>query len=255
MTTKTPIEIRLRTDLETTEAALRALSRENSPGGWADMMNLKGITLMNMKKFREAEQCFTEALPVADDEIKCKLYINFAKNNFFTKNWEQALKLLASAFHLLKTIPRLQSNFTMGHAHMLRGQIYFKSKNDKKALGEFKMAEYFLERDADLMGVGLSCMEIARIHINSKNMSTAWNYLKKSENCFRNFGADAAMGVSVCRAVALLHSAREEEAQALMKKAYENSSEFGMARYVIYDVLDAYLDIRSQSAEFAVDIR
>lgn len=254
MTNKTPVEKRLLSDLEAIETALRTLSKESNPEGWANMMNLKGITLMDMKKFKEADATFGEALRIADDAVKCKIYINFAKNCFFSKNMEQALKFLADAFKLLKINTRFQNNFIMGHAHMLRGQVYYRAKSDKKALTEFKMAEHFLERNADLMGVGLSCMEIARIHINNKNMSTAWNYLKKSENCFRNFGEDEAMGVSVCKAIALLHDSKPEEAQELMKKAYEKSNEFGMAKYVIYDILDAYLDIRTQSPEFAVHI-
>lgn len=254
MQATTPIEKRLLTDLDATEMALRTISRESNPVDWAKLMNLKGITLMNMAKFMEAAASFAEAIPLADDVFKLKIHINFAKNSFLSKNTDQALQLLAIAFQILKANPRLQNNFIIGHAHMLRGQIYFSMKNNNKALGEFKMAEHFFECNTDLKAVGLSCMEISRIHINNKNMTTAWNYLRKSENCFRKFGEEEGLGISVCKAVALLHSAKEEEAQELMKKAYEKSKVFGMAKYVIYDVLDAYLDLRSRSAEFAINI-
>ena len=249
-----PSEQKLITELNSTETILKSVSKEASPQKWAEMMNLKGIILLNLKRHKEAGDIFAQALSAAGDALKIKILINHAKSSYYAKNPEQALELLSRVFQLFKSAKKIPLNLFMAHAHMLRGQIFFHGKQEKKALADFRQAEFYFEAETDLKGVGLACMEIARIHINNKNMTTGWNYLKKSENCFRKFGDEESMGVAVCKATALLHAGREDEAQELLKKTYERVNEFGMARYMIYEVLDAYLDIRTRMPQFSVNL-
>ncbi len=237
-------------DLATVESDLSATSMEDNPSEWARLMNIKGVILTSLDRYTDAEEVFNRVVPSADNVLKCKIFINYSRNCLFAGKRDIALQLINRVFETVKDCRRAQANTLTGFAHMLRGQLFYRSKNDKTALTEFKKSEFFFEAEADLSGVGLSCMEIARIHVNNKNLPTAWNYLKKSENCLLRFGPDESLGVSVCKAVALFHSGREEEAQALLKKAYAACNEFGLAKYVLSEMLDAYLDIRNRSIQF-----
>jgi len=237
-------------DLETLEADLSKVKMEDDPGEWARLMNIKGVLLMSGEKYQAAEEVFNKAIPPADNVLKCKIFINYSKSSFFARKPDLALQLVNRVFEIAKTCKRPHANILTGFAHLMRGQLFYRSKNDKAALTEFKKAEFFFEGEADLSGVGLSCMEVARVHVNNKNLPTAWHYLKKSENCLLRFGTEESLGVSVCKAVALFHSGREEEAEVLLKKAYAACNEFGLARYMLSEMLDAYLDIRNKSIQF-----
>jgi tetratricopeptide (TPR) repeat protein len=237
-------------DLDTLESNIQALNKGENPLEWAKLMNIKGVILTSLNRYAEAGDVFNQAVPPADDLLKCKIFINYAKTNFFANKKDVSLQLIGRVFETTKTRKPARANLMLGFAHMLRGQIFYHSKNEKTALTEFKKAEFFFDGEANLSGVGLACMEIARVHVNNKNMTTAWNYLKKSENCLRVFGAEESLGVSVCKAVALFHSSREEEAQQLLKEAYKACNEFGLAKYMLSEMLDAYLDIRNRSIQF-----
>jgi tetratricopeptide (TPR) repeat protein len=237
-------------DLDTLEASIQALNKEEKPLEWARLMNMKGVILTSLAKYTQAGPVFNEAIPLADGPLKCKIFINYAKTNFFADKKDVALQLISRVFETAKGQKSRGINLLLGFAHMLRGQIFYQSKNEKTALTEFKKAEFFFDGEANLIGVGLACMEIARVHVNNKNLTTAWNYLKKSENCLRVFGAEENLGVSVCKAVALFYSGKEEEAQQLLKQAYKACNEFGLAKYMLSEMLDAYLEIRSKSLHF-----
>lgn len=237
-------------DLDTLETSLQAVNKDQSPLEWAKLMNMKGIVLTSLNKYEEAASVFNQALPLADDMLKCKIFINFAKTNFFANQKDVALQLISRVFEIAKSRKPARVNVLLGFAHLLRGQIYYQSKNEKAALSDFKKAEFFFDGEANLAGVGLACMEIARVHVNNRNLTTAWNYLKKSENCLRVFGTEENLGVSVCKAVALFYSGKEEEAQQLLKEAYKAAPEFGLAKYMLSEMLDAYLDIRNKSVQF-----
>lgn len=237
-------------DLESLESALAGSSKDEKPLVWARLMNNKGLILSSLKKFAEAETAFSNAMELADSPLKCKIIINSARNNFFAGRNENALQQLNRLAPLSKECPRRQAKLFIGHSHLMRGAIFYSGKNDKLALTEFRMAEHIFEGEADLSGVGISCMEIARIHINNKNLSLAWPFLKKSENCLVRFGPEESLGVVVCKAVALYHEGKEEEAQILWKQAYSGIDEFGFARYMISEMLDAYLNIRLRLLKF-----
>jgi len=230
--------------------ALAASSKDANPVEWARLMNNKGLILIGLDKFSEAEAAFMAAFAMADSPLKCKILLNSAKNNFLANKTENALKQLNKIAPLAKECPRRQAVLFTGYNHLIKGEILYRSKNDKLALTEFKMAEYSFEGEADLSGVGVSCMEIARVHINNKNLPIAWPFLKKSESCLAKFGPEESLGVVVCRAVALYYDGKEEEAEALLKKAYMGIDEFGFARYMVSEMLDAYLYIRLKSVRF-----
>ncbi len=238
-------------DLDSIETGLLALKKEVYPLEWARLMNIKGILLSSLKRNIEAADIFNEALPYADDILKCKIMLNNAKNDFYAERTDSALELIGKVFDLAKTLKGNMTNFFLAHSHFLRGQIYYQTKRDKAAaVSEFKMAEFYFEGIADLLDVGLSCMEIARVHIKNKYLRPVWNYLKKSEDCLRKFGLQENLGVMVCRAVALFHSAREEEAQALLKEIYKLYDEFGQGHYMISQILDIYLDIHTRTQKY-----
>jgi tetratricopeptide (TPR) repeat protein len=212
---------------------------------------MKGILLTSLQKSVDASDIFIQALPYADDILKCKILLNDAKNNFYASKNDEALALITNAGEFAKSLKGKGQDFFLAHCHFLRGQIYYQTKKDKAAaVNEFKMAEFFFEGLADLLGVGLSCMEIARIHIKNRYLRPVWNYLKKSEDCLRKFGVQENLGVMICKAVALFHSAREEEAQALLKEIYKLYDEFGQGHYMIYQILDIYLDIHTRTSKY-----
>jgi hypothetical protein len=237
-------------DLQSVDNALAAINKEANPLEWARLMNNRGIILIGLDKFSEAEAAFIAAFPVADSPLKCKILLNSAKNNFFANNSENALKQLNKIAPLAKECPRRQAPLFIGHAQLIKGEILYRGKNEKLALTEFMKAEYSFEGEADLSGVGISCMEIARVHVNNKNLSMAWPFLKKSENCLAKFGPEESLGVVVCKAVALYYDGKELEAEALLKQAYVGIDEFGFARYMVSEMLDAYLYIRLKSVKF-----
>lgn len=243
---KYPVE-----DLDSIETGLLAITADKNPGEWAKLMNVKGILLTSLNKNSEASDVFNEALPRADDILKCKILLNNAKCDFYAERTDTALGLIATVFELARKQKGNAQNFFLANAHFLRAQIYYQMKKDKAtAINEFKMAEFYFEGIADLLGVGLSCMEIARIHIKNKYLRPVWNYLKKSEDCLRKFGLQENLGVMVCKAVALFHSAREEEAQALLREIYKLYDEFGQGHYMIYQILDIYLDIHTRTRRY-----
>ena len=237
-------------DLKSIDDALAASNKDANPVDWASLMNNKGLILISLDKFSDAEAVFIAAFPMADSPLKCKILLNSAKNNLLANQTENALKQLIKIAPLAKECPRRQAVLFTGYTRLIKGEILYRGKNDKLALTEFKMAEYSFEGEADLSGVGISCMEIARVHVNNKNLPIAWPFLKKSENCLAKFGPDESLGVVVCRAVALYYDGKEEEAEALLKKAYEGIDEFGFARYMVSEMLDAYLYIRLKSVRF-----
>jgi tetratricopeptide (TPR) repeat protein len=233
-------------ELDMIEKNLLSVNKAANPLGWAKLMNIKGVLLVNAGRYKEAEPVFYAALASADEILRAKIFINAAKLNFFIKDLNRASDLIKRVFELQKDNKRIRLEFLLGYAHLLRGQIFSASGDMKNALNEFKKAEYFFEGSADLRGVGISCMEVARIHIKNKNLTTAWNYLRKSENCLSKLGSEENLGVIVCKGVALYYAGKEEEAQAMLKKAYEENPELGQGRYMIYEILDAYLDTRSR---------
>ncbi len=237
-------------DLKSIDEALEACNKTANPVEWARLMNNKGLILISLDKFSDAEATFIAAFPQADSPLKCKILLNSAKNNLLANNTENALKQLNKIAPLAKECPRRQATLFTGYTRLIKGEALYRAKNDKLALAEFKMAEYSFEGEADLSGVGISCMEIARVHINNKNLTIAWPFLKKSESCLAKFGPDESLGVVVCRAVALYYDGKEEEAEALLKKAYMGIDEFGFARYMVSEMLDAYLYIRLKSVRF-----
>lgn len=252
----------LEIELATVEKTLQAIDKEKRPLEWAKYMNIKGVVLMNLENFKSSEDVFNKAIPLADDKLKFKIFINYSKLNYFIKQLNRATMLLDRVFDLYKSNKRPRYELFLGYAHMLKGQIFYamssdrklthekRKMNEKKALNEFKKSEYFFEGNVDLKGVGLACMEIARIHIKNKNLTTAWNYLKKSENCMSKFGSEEKLGVAVCKGVALYYSGKEEEAQEVLKRAYDERDEFGRGRYMLYEILDAYLDTRSRMVQY-----
>ncbi len=236
----------LETELQMIEKSLNSIRKDDNPVGWSKLMNMKGVILMNLGRYKEAEDAFQKAASVADENLKAKILMNYAKLNFFIKDMNRAIDLLRRVFEVSKGSKHTELNLILGYAHLLKGQIFYVTKDDKSALNEFKKAEFYFEGSADLKGVGISCMEIARIHIKNKNLTTAWNYLRKSENCLSKFGSEENLGVAVCKGVALYYAGREDEAQVILRRAYDENPEFGKGRYMLYEILDAYLDTRSR---------
>lgn len=247
-------------DIDKIDQFLKAINRDDDPSEYARLaklkvdyarrLNSKGLTLFSEEKYSEADDAFREAAIHADPPLKCKILINQAKNNLFNKQLDSALENISKAAVLTKELKRPQNTLLLGYSHMLRGQVFYRLQKHKLALSEFMTAEHTFEGAGDLSGVGLSCMEICRIHIHNKNMAPAWHYLKKSENCLRTLGEKEAMGVTVCKAFALLHSGKEIEARALLQTAYKSHQGFGLGNYLLPNVLDAYLYADSKSLRF-----
>lgn len=232
------------------EKTLDSANKDENPLRWAKLMNMKGILLMDMARFKEAEDAFNKSISSADELLKCKIFISYAKLNYFTKDLNKASMLINRVFEIAKANKKLRLENYLGYAHMLKGQTYYASADPKKALNEFKQAEHYFEGTADLRGVGLSCMEIARIHIKNKNLTTAWNYLKKSENCLSKAGSSEKLGVAVCKGVALFYAGKEDEAEIVLKRAYSEGENLGKGNYMLYEILDAYLDTRSRMLQY-----
>jgi len=237
-------------DMESLDKALAASDKNADPVGWAKLMNNKGLILTGLDKLSEAEAAFMAAFPLADSPLKCKILLNSAKNKFLANMTEDALNQLNKIAPFAKACPRRQAGIFMGYTRLIKGEILYRGKHDKLALTEFKMSEHSFEGEADLAGVGVACMEIARVYINNKNLSMAWPFLTKSENCLAKFGTEESLGVVVCKAVALYYEGKEMEAESLLKHAYVNIDEFGFARYMVSEMLDAYLHIRLKSVRF-----
>ncbi len=212
-------------------------------------MNMKGMVLRNSGQIKEAEQAFISALYVEDAPLKCKILINYAKTSFLKKDPVKALDLIARVFELAKTkkIP----NILLGYAHFLRGQVFYHGNDEKQALTEFKKAEFYFEAGANVRGVGLACMEIARIHIKSKNLTTAWNFLRKSESYLSKLGDEERLGVTICKSIALYHTGKESEAMALLRdEVYKEKDHFGKGYYLLDEILDVYLDVRTTMIQY-----
>jgi tetratricopeptide (TPR) repeat protein len=238
-------------DLDSIEKLLQSVDRQRDPVRWSTLMNMKGVILQNKGLFKESESAFISALSVDDIPLKCKILINFAKTNFFKNNIIKALELIERLFDLAKANKRIPLNLFLGYGHLLRGQIFYLSKKDEKqALSEFKKAEFYFEGTTDARGVGLSCLEIARIHIKSRNLTTAWNFLRKAENFLSRLGDDEKLGVAICKGIALYHAGKEMEAMSLLKEVYKEKEEFGKGQYLIDEILDVYLDTRSRMLQY-----
>lgn len=229
-------------ELELIEKSLSSVSKENSPYKWASLMNIKGVLHRNQGDFKEAESAFISALFVDDVVLKCKILINYAMTEFLKKDIIRALQVLDRLFEIIKANKKLNLNLYLGYGHLLRGQIYHLKKEEKAAVAEFMRAEFFFEIAADPRGVGLSCLEITRAHIKSKNITAAWNFLRKAENFLSRLGDEEQFGVALCKAIALYYSNKAEEAWKILDAAYRASGKESEYKYVIDEVLDAYLD-------------
>jgi tetratricopeptide (TPR) repeat protein len=236
-------------DLEAVEQLAKAVRPEENLVKWARLMNLKGVVLCNLNRYEEAAKTFLDALKVSDAVLKSKIYINFSKVFFFTKNTNRALDLVSKVFELSKTDRKFPPEL-LGYAHMLRGQIYNLVKDEKLSLAEFRKAEYFFEVGANPRGVGLACLEIARIFIKRQDMNTAWNFLKKSELFLNKVGAEEKLGVYICKAVALYYSGKGDEAIRLLDELYEEKAELGKGTNTIDEIIDAYLDTRTRMVQY-----
>ncbi len=238
-------------ELGAIDSSLKGLSRLDNPAKWARLMNLKGIVLTNLQRYEEAAAAFTEALKLEDQAFKSKVYLNFAKIFFFTRDTRRALELLTRLFENSKAVKRFPEEI-LGYAHLLRGQIYNISKDEKLSLSEFRKAEYFFEVGANPMGVGLACLEIARVHIKNESLSVAWNFLRKSELFLNKLGEEEKLGVYICKAVALYYSGKGDEAIELLKGVYDthSGSAMGKGLHTIDEIIDAYLDTRSRMLQY-----
>lgn len=237
-------------DFDAVEKSLQSVNRKEKPLHWAELMNIKGVLLRDRGLYDESGKVFREALPYADDTLKCKMFINNAKSHFFAGRNDVALRVAEEVFKLCKDNRRLSNSVFMAYTHLLRGQIFYSKGDEKTALNEFKRAEFYFENCIDSRGVGLSCLEIARIHIKTKNLTTAWNFLRKGESFLRMLGAEEKLGVAVCKGVALYFAGKHEEALAVMEGVYDEREEFGQGRYTMEEVLDVYLDTRSRLRQY-----
>jgi len=238
-------------DLDAVEKILQTIDRQKDPVKWSTMTNIKGVILSSKSQFKEAESAFISALYVDDIPLKCKILINYAKSNFFKKNVIKALELLDRVSELANTNKRIPLDLYLGYGHLLKGQIlYLEKKDEKQALTEFKRAEHYFEGRADLRGVGLSCLEIARIHIKNRNLTTAWNFLRKAENFLVRLGEEEKLGVGICKAIALHYSGKEIEALELLRGVYTEVDEFGKGQYLVHEILDIYLDSRARNVRY-----
>ena len=236
-------------ELSAVEKTLEAVKREAEPSKWSSLMNIKGVIHRNKGEFKEAESAFIGALYVDDVMLKCKILINYAMTEVLKKDASRALQVIDRLFELIKANKKLQLNRYTGYAHLLKGQLYHLKKDEKPALAEYMKAEFFFEVAADARGVGLSCLEVARIHIKSRNLTTAWNFLRKAESYLSRLGDEEKFGVAICKATALYYSNKADEAMAIMNSAYREMGEESDYRYVIDEVLDAYLDNRWRMAQ------
>lgn len=238
-------------DLEAIESLLQPVDRQKDPVRWSTLMNMKGIILRNKGQFKEAESAFISALSVDDIPLKCKILINFAKTNFFKNNISKALELLERLFDLAKTNKRIPLNLFLGYGYLLKGQIlYLNRKDEKQALSEFKKSEFYFEGTTDFRGVGLSCLEIARIHIKNRNLTVAWNFLRKAENFLNRLGDEEKLGVAICKSIALHYAGKEMESMAMLREVYNEEEEFGKGQYLMSEILDIYLDTRSRMLQY-----
>jgi len=238
-------------DLDTIEKVLQSIDRHKDPVRWSTLMNMKGIILSDKEQYKEAESAFIGALSVDDIPLKCKILINYAKTNLFKKNTSKSLELVERLFELVKSSKKTSLNIFLGYGHLLKGHILYLGKRDEKqALGDFKKAEFYFEGTADIRGVGLSCLEIARIHIKSRNLTTAWNFLRKAENFLSKLGDEEKLGVAVCKAIAMHYAGKEMEAMALLREVYKEREEFGKGQYLIDEILDIYLDTRTRMLQY-----
>lgn len=238
-------------DIDAIEKVIQSTDRQKDPVKWSALMNMKGVILSNKSQFKEAESAFISALSVEDIALKCKILINYAKTNFFKNNTSKALELVERLFDLIKASRKPSLNIFMGYGHLLKGRIsYLVKKDEKEALNDFKRAEFYFEGTADVRGVGLACLEIARIHIKSQNLTTAWNFLRKAENFLVRLGEEEKLGVGICKAIALHYSGKEMEAMALLKEVYSEVEEFGKGQYLIHEILDIYLDSRAKMLQY-----
>jgi tetratricopeptide (TPR) repeat protein len=175
-------------DIDEVERLLRSVNEKTKPLEWATLMNVKGMLCRNEGFYEEAEDAFKDAKSLADDTLKSKIIINHAKSHFFAGRKDRALKISAEYFELCKENKKLARSIYTAYAHLLRGRIYYKKDDEKGALNELKKAEFYFENSSDTKGVALSCMELARVHLSAKNLTTAWNYLRKGENFLRMSG-------------------------------------------------------------------
>jgi len=239
----------MQSELELIEKSLSKITKEKEPFKWASLMNIKGVLYRNQGNFKEAESAFISALFIDDIVLKCKILINYAMTEFLKKDIVRALQVLERLFEIIKANKKLNLNLFLGYGHLLRGQLYHLKKDEKTAISEFMKAEFFFELAADPRGVGLSCLEITRVHIKSKNITTAWNFLRKAENFLSRLGDEEQFGVALCKAIALYYSNRAEEAWKILDAAYRASGQESEYRYVIDEVLDAYLDAHWRMAQ------
>lgn len=238
-------------DLNTIEKALQSTDRQKDPGKWSGLMNIKGMILRNNGQYKEAESAFISALYVDDVPLKCKILINYAQTNLLKRNTGKALELIERVFELAKANKRIPLDLFLGYAHLLKGQIFYSMNDDKQALNEFRKAEFYFEGTADIRGVGFSCLEIARVHIKGKNLTVAWNFLRKAENFLSRLGDEEKIGVAVCKGIALYYAGKEAEAMALLKEeVYNVKGEFGKGLYLIDEILDTYLDMRNRLLQY-----
>lgn len=238
-------------DLDSIDRLLQTADRQKDPVRWSTLMNMKGIILSNTGQYKEAESAFISALHIDDPTLKCKVLTNFAKNNFSKDNIMKALELLDRLFELVKTNKKVSLNLYLGYGHLLKGRIlYLGKKDEKEALNEFKKAEFFFDGTADVRGVGLACLEIARIHIKNRNLTTAWNFLRKAESYLSRLGEEEKLGVAVCKATALHYSGKEMEALELLRNVYSETKDFGKGQYLVTEILDVYLDSRARMLQY-----
>lgn len=238
-------------ELAAIESSLKGLSRATDPMKWARLMNLKGLVLTNAQRYQDAAAAFNEALKLEDPAFKSKVYLNFAKIFFFTKDSKRALELLSRLFENSKAVKKFPEEL-LGYAHLLRGQIYNIIKDEKLSQAEFRKAEYFFEVGANPLGVGLACLEIARLHIKNESLGVAWNFLRKSELFLNKLGDEEKLGVYICKAVALYYSGKGDEAMELLKSVYETHTDsvMGKGLHTIDEIIDAYLDTRSRMLQY-----
>lgn len=236
-------------ELATIEKNLQKVTREAEPLKWSYLMNIKGVLLRNQGLYKEAESAFVSALFVDDVVLKCKILINYAMTEFLKKDIGRALQILDRLFELIRANKKLRLELYTGYGHLLKGQIFHIKKDDKAALTEFMKAEFFFEISADARGAGLSSLEIARIHLKNKNLTTMWNFLRKAESYLSRLGNEEQFGVALCKAIALYHSNKADEAMAIMHAAYKEMGQESGYRYVLDEVLDAYLDNRWRMAQ------
>ena len=227
--------------------------KEESPLRWVKAMNNKGIVLCGLKKFSEAAGAFAEAITLADEPWKCKILINAARNSFLSGESAGASKLLIRAYDILASGAMREKASLLGHLHFLKGEMLYQGGNRSRAWDEFRKADHSFDGAMDNLGIGRSCVELARIHIAENHLLSAWNCLKKAESRLKGYGPEEALGVMVCKAVAFYHSGKIEEAQRMLGQIYQLYEEFGQGKYALPQILDAYLDIHSRTTKYVID--